>query len=379
MQMVVIPDVITGDALRARVEAEFLAALDWLQLGPAEAATWPIDTRLEEICRRLEQMASTTDCHRDARRLLTALLRSRCEIIDVQLSNRLRSLSEIRESVERLRGLSVHEIVLGVPQVVSCELMLGRAMISTVCDSTWLPQRLHVADPNDPGRQATLQYIDRAHIPLSQAPLERELVRRGRAAIVTSARDDKRTFKGIIDVSGCRGYVAAPITARGRVVGLLHADRPATDLNVTDEHREQMEAFGQCVSIVLENAALEEKLQHQAKAVREFCRVLDVEREAHDSPPSSELLRIGMARTNFGRRTAGHSRRLSALTPREREVLEHAATGATNAQIARRLVISEGTVKSHLKGIARKLDTSSRAAAVAVYSGAVARDFSEAT
>jgi DNA-binding CsgD family transcriptional regulator len=32
-------------------------------------------------------------------------------------------------------------------------------------------------------------------------------------------------------------------------------------------------------------------------------------------------------------------------------------------------VISEGTVKSHLKHIARKLNTSSRAAAVAVYAG----------
>ncbi|WP_051194456.1 response regulator transcription factor [Nocardia jiangxiensis] len=57
----------------------------------------------------------------------------------------------------------------------------------------------------------------------------------------------------------------------------------------------------------------------------------------------------------------------AALTSREREVLAHLSTGATNVQIARNLVVSEATVKSHLKQISRKLGTSSRAAAVAAY------------
>ena len=60
---------------------------------------------------------------------------------------------------------------------------------------------------------------------------------------------------------------------------------------------------------------------------------------------------------------------LRVLTSREREIMSHVATGATNGQIARCLVISEGTVKSHLKHIAKKLNTSSRAAAVATYGG----------
>jgi DNA-binding CsgD family transcriptional regulator len=54
--------------------------------------------------------------------------------------------------------------------------------------------------------------------------------------------------------------------------------------------------------------------------------------------------------------------------------MSHVATGATNGQIARCLVISEGTVKSHLKHIAKKLNTSSRAAAVAVYVGIATAD-----
>jgi DNA-binding NarL/FixJ family response regulator len=40
------------------------------------------------------------------------------------------------------------------------------------------------------------------------------------------------------------------------------------------------------------------------------------------------------------------------------------AEGDTNARIARRLVISEGTVKTHVKHILRKLGASNRAEAV---------------
>jgi len=53
-----------------------------------------------------------------------------------------------------------------------------------------------------------------------------------------------------------------------------------------------------------------------------------------------------------------------ALTRRELDVLRLMSGGRTNAQIARRLVIAEGTVKSHVKHILRKLDAANRAEAV---------------
>ena len=43
------------------------------------------------------------------------------------------------------------------------------------------------------------------------------------------------------------------------------------------------------------------------------------------------------------------------------------AEGATNLAIAERLVISEGTVKSHVKSILRKLRAANRAEAVSRY------------
>jgi DNA-binding CsgD family transcriptional regulator len=52
------------------------------------------------------------------------------------------------------------------------------------------------------------------------------------------------------------------------------------------------------------------------------------------------------------------------LTARQRELLHLVAGGHTNAQIARRLGISEGTVRTHLENIYRLLEVSSRTAAV---------------
>jgi DNA-binding CsgD family transcriptional regulator len=54
----------------------------------------------------------------------------------------------------------------------------------------------------------------------------------------------------------------------------------------------------------------------------------------------------------------------SRLTPRQWDLLRLIAAGHTNAQIARRLDLSEGTVRTHLENIYERLDVSSRTAAV---------------
>jgi DNA-binding NarL/FixJ family response regulator len=55
------------------------------------------------------------------------------------------------------------------------------------------------------------------------------------------------------------------------------------------------------------------------------------------------------------------------LTKRELEVLEMMAEGATNPEIAERLVITVSTVKTHVRNILRKLHVRNRTEAVAQY------------
>ncbi len=55
---------------------------------------------------------------------------------------------------------------------------------------------------------------------------------------------------------------------------------------------------------------------------------------------------------------------VSSLTPRQTDLLRLVADGRTNAQIARRLGLSEGTVRTHLENIYGRLQVSSRTAAV---------------
>jgi LuxR family transcriptional regulator, maltose regulon positive regulatory protein len=62
---------------------------------------------------------------------------------------------------------------------------------------------------------------------------------------------------------------------------------------------------------------------------------------------------------------SGRSIQVEPLTQREREVLHLLSAGASNREIARRLVLSLGTVKKHVSNICGKLDVQSRTQAIA--------------
>jgi DNA-binding CsgD family transcriptional regulator len=58
-------------------------------------------------------------------------------------------------------------------------------------------------------------------------------------------------------------------------------------------------------------------------------------------------------------------RRVPGLSAREIEVLVLVRDGLTNAEIARRLIVSPTTVRTHLENVFEKLDVHTRTAAVA--------------
>jgi DNA-binding NarL/FixJ family response regulator len=56
---------------------------------------------------------------------------------------------------------------------------------------------------------------------------------------------------------------------------------------------------------------------------------------------------------------------VNGLTPREHDILVELSTGSTDTEIARKLKVHEGTVKTHIRHILRKLGVRNRTAAIA--------------
>ena len=82
---------------------------------------------------------------------------------------------------------------------------------------------------------------------------------------------------------------------------------------------------------------------------------------------ASQISRAGQAAKDAAAATAATAADpIHSLSPREREILDHVARGASNKEVARALGIAETTVKIHVQHILRKLNLSSRVQA-AVY------------
>jgi DNA-binding NarL/FixJ family response regulator len=91
-----------------------------------------------------------------------------------------------------------------------------------------------------------------------------------------------------------------------------------------------------------------------------------------EAPLSRDLATLMVDAIHRLRDREGTRDRLSALSSRECEVLEHVARGARNRQIAYELTISELTVKRHMQNILGKLELRSRREAGDFYRAASA-------
>ena len=327
-----------------RAEAAIATAADHLALPSPDLPPTALGCQLDDLRQRLEQRIALspepTDDSTATAELLISILRVQCELLDHDLSRRMRCLTEIRNALGELRGLSPREMIYSAPVVLSRQFGFARTMISTVRGSVWLPQHLYIEDEGaDPYSRPFLEYVHGAHIQLADAPMETELIRKRCGAFVPSPKDDKRTFKELINVSGCCGYIAAPITVGGRAIGMLHADRPEPDGVVTMDHLDQLEAFAECLAVAFESAVLEEKAAQQHVEVENLCANVDELLRRSNRP--ALWWRTG---ATPGQRHDAHYRRdlpaVPTLTVREREIMSYVATGATNGQIARCLVIS---------------------------------------
>jgi DNA-binding CsgD family transcriptional regulator len=289
------------------------------------------------------------------------------------LGLRFQTLDRIHDALARIRQETSSIAVIEAASPELCAACgFDRAMIGRVRGSTWVPHHLHVTtDTDHPANVALAEFIKGAEIPLVTSMLEAELVRRRAPALIHDAQEDSRTFRPIVEVSHSRSYVVAPIVTTGPVIGFLHADTFSSGRQLTSHDRDNIQTFAEGLGLIFERAVLVERLglQHEriSKAfsstesmIGELCAAqVQLARSSavgstSDVSPAT-MLNAPEARIN------------GVLTPREREVLGLLASGATNVQIANQLVVSESTVKSHVKHILRKLRASNRAEAVSRY------------
>jgi len=278
----------------------------------------------------------------------------------------------LREAMARLRGVhSMRELLELGPAELCTHCGFDRAALSRVDGSDLVIEKVHLAAPPS----AAEEFLEVAHLRpprLDHLLLETEMVRRGCALLVTDAANDPLTYKPLVEASQTTSYVAAPIMPSGRVIGFLHADHHITGREVDAVDRDIIAAFADAFGIAAERAALTERMNFQLRFVeRQMRSASQVFRETAEGGIDLKPLEEGAAvlpplpPASIG--LPRESRLDSLLTRREAEVLALMAEGSTNHAIAERLVISEGTVKSHVKSILRKLRAANRAEAVSRY------------
>lgn len=274
-----------------------------------------------------------------------------------------------RRTAQAIVGLarcnSTDELVHSVPSAIGL-LGFDRAVFSLVTGDSWTPLSFHSRiDPS-----AAEGLLDRLRDDAYRLPKSAREVRSAQVSSDTMRRHtDPHEGYVLWQQSRSKSFWVVPILERAKVVALVHADcyfqdRLPSKIEVGALH------------------ALCEQLGHALSSRR----ALDRWAEAFSSGPSEFVSRRSVSQAIERRSNRTDSTILTPnadmdeadgvvsrtaadtqLSHRELDVVRLMAEGLTNGQIGRRLMITEGTVKSHVKRILRKTGSANRAEAVAIW------------
>lgn len=268
---------------------------------------------------------------------------------------RSQRLADCATGLSRLRGVSASTALLdNACRELVQRCGFHRAVLSKVESAGWTPLMLHHRSELESDSWFS-EWINHT-VPLVGDAPEAEMLSRRRPSLVYDTADAPVYRPLIVQAGQSRSYVVAPIVLGKDVVGFLHTDHHPLTRRVDEADRDVLWAFADGFSHLYERAVLVERLKANRDSVRdlffgavdridELCEA-DLEAAHHDGgtqPPATP----------------------TGLTEREVDVFNLMVTGASNQEIANRLVITEGTVKSHVKHILRKYGAVNRAQAIA--------------
>jgi DNA-binding CsgD family transcriptional regulator/GAF domain-containing protein len=278
---------------------------------------------------------------------------------------RARQLAECERGLSRLREITTTAgLIDGVCDELIRSLGFKRTMLARVEAGMWRPWK---GNASMLGEGWVKEWIDRA-IPLDDLTLETRLLHERRPALVLDT--NVPGIARMVHAAGVRSYVAAPIMPGGQVVGFFHADHGPDGRTCDEADRDILWTFAEGFGHLYERTTLLEQLHTRTEQVRTTVAGLT---QAMDELTEGELTLVHESSSATEDRIVvrqGLSTRLGQFTARELEVLELIVAGARNNEIAERLAITVGTVKSHVKNILAKLGVLNRSQAIALYLGA---------
>lgn len=245
-------------------------------------------------------------------------------------------LARTNDAVDRLSQCgSSGELIREIPRQ-GTKLGFDRMLFSAVSGSRWRPQSIHSLDKSDwANRYITDQLHAGFRVP-SAANLGRTAHVNG--ATMAELRDRESGF-ALWQQSKSRDFWMVPIVAEHRLVGMIHADCFLHERRPSRTEVAALQRFCQQLSLILGHRVAMDALRTASSTMTTTSTTAQVQRRA-----------IG-----------------EKLSQREVDVVRLMAEGFTNAQIGRRLCITEGTVKSHVKRILKKTASANRAEAVAYW------------
>jgi DNA-binding CsgD family transcriptional regulator len=293
---------------------------------------------------------------RAASRLLRELHECQRAIAERESRRRVDALHRVEEAIRRLGEIGTSAGILDrAAQDLGAATGFHRILISELAGRLLIPRRLWSRDHG--AVEVPHTKLGELAITLAYPLIEAELALRPRSEALVVDASGPRSPGPLQALLGWDVYVVCAIALQGGTIGFLHAEPPPGQAVDSALASHLVCSYADGLARAFERTALREMLARHRHELRtavlwignELVELDDLEpsplRGEHSEPPEKPGL--------------------DALTSREAQVLGLLGRGRTNASIARSLMISESTVKFHVKNILLKLGAKSRADAVA--------------
>lgn len=278
-----------------------------------------------------------------------------------EVTRRRRATHELQAGLRRMRTSTTVETLAAQAPREAAALGFRRVLFSWVDQARWVPKTMYTANGPEEAR-AVMEagappYWHTRHL------LEREMIRHRRPMLVHDALGNPNVHLDIQAVMNSTSYVAAPLVRGASVVGFVHADQSVEGSEVDEFDRDLLTLFVEGLSLAFERVAMLEDLATLRSRISGQASALgDLMAEIDDIGAAGHRA-VGSAVPPVGRATP----RDVALTRLEEQVFALLGEGVTNAEIGDRLYIAEGTAKTHVKHVLRKVGADNRAQAGALF------------